>query len=128
MRRFLLYSVGGALGLFTDAGILALLFHFGASPFWARLPSFLTAVWITWLWNHHYTFRDRKTREVNGRFVHYLATQSLGLSLNFGVYSLLLLVPLLRHHPLVPLFVSSALAWGFNWVSADRWVFRKPAP
>jgi putative flippase GtrA len=123
LRPFSSFVVVGTLGFVVDSGILSLLVHvFGWSPYTARLLSFAAAVTVTWYCNRRWVFV--RTQDVAREYGAYLGVQTVGATINFGTYALLIaLVPALARLPVVPLAAGSALALLFNYSAAKRWVF-----
>lgn len=88
MRAFL---VVGVIGFVVDAGLTMLLSSAGGlSPYAARIPAVLCAATTTWLLNRRHTFRSQDARR--GReFARYLSVSLVGTTLNYTVYSLVLM-------------------------------------
>ena len=89
LRQFVLFAVVGATGFVVDAGILIVLIAAGLSPFFARLPSFLSAATYTWALNRRVTFRDRSSNLFR-QWLHFLAVNSAGGLVNLSVYTFLM--------------------------------------
>jgi putative flippase GtrA len=117
--RFLLVGVAG---FGTDAAVLYLLLWLGLlGPLWARLPSFLVAVTLTYALNRNWTFSSTQVR--GGRsYLTYLAVQGLGLLTNFGVYSAFVLLGRgLLSEPLIALAIGAGCSLVVNFLGA-RWL------
>ena len=88
MRAFL---VVGVVGFVVDAGLTMLLSSVGGlSPYAARIPAVLCAATTTWLLNRRHTFRSQDGRRAR-EFVRYLSVSVVGTTLNYTVYSLVLI-------------------------------------
>jgi len=123
-KKFMRFCGVGSIGFITDGGLLqAGIMLFGWGPLIARIPSFLTAVLVTWYLNRNYTFRtpEKSFRE---SFPVYISTNAVGLAINFGTYSAgVLLSPFMAQYPLIPLAIGAGLAMFFNYLAA-RWIFK----
>ena len=119
--RFLLV---GSVGFIVDGGILMLLVQGGGvSRVWARIPSFLVAVTVTWWMHRHFTFASSRHVAPSVReLLRFVMANSLGSGLNLAVYWAL--VGLLTWEPLPALAVASIVAAGVNYAMSARWVFR----
>lgn len=123
-KRFVRYCIVGGIGFCTDGGLLQAGIHLlGLGPLAARVPSFLTAVLVTWYLNRNFTFRmpEKSFRE---SFPAYITANAIGLAINFGTYSAgVLLSPTLAQWPLIPLGIGAVLGMAFNFFAA-RLIFR----
>lgn len=119
------FLVVGGLGFVTDALILTLLVNgFGQGVYVSRLISFAIAVTVTWLANRYWTFRHTRRPKRGAEYARYVATQSVGAAINFGVYALVLAAwPALQTLPVIPLAIGSAIALIFNFLCASWLVF-----
>jgi putative flippase GtrA len=123
-KRFMRYCLVGGIGFCTDGGLLQAGIHLlGWGVIAARVPSFLTAVLVTWYLNRRFTFR--KTEVSFGKsFPAYIAANAVGLAINFGTYSAgVLLSPFMAQWPLIPLAIGAVLGMIFNFFAAKR-IFR----
>jgi putative flippase GtrA len=88
--QFFLFGVGGVLGFIVDTSVLYLLKGL-MGVYGARVISFLFAALATWLFNRAITFRNQKTGHSTIReFGFYLALMSIGGSVNYAIYALLI--------------------------------------
>lgn len=126
-RRIARFVAAGGVGFAVDAGILMLLVRAGYSPVVARIPSFATAVTITWLINRHFAFADRrapKAAGAAGEYSRYVLSQLLGALLNLGIFAATLwLHPSWRTQPVLALALASACAMVFNYLAMHGFVF-----
>ena len=124
--EFLRFLVVGALGFIVDAGVLLALVHAGGmSPVWARIPSFLVAVTVTWWLHRDFTFGIAShTRPSLREWIKFVIANGLGNGANLGIYWALIL--LLDTRLLAALVVASVAAAGINYAMSARWVFGRP--
>jgi putative flippase GtrA len=81
------FAAIGVIGYFVDAGItFACARYLGLSPELARPPGFIVATIVNYALNRSITFRHARA-PVAGSFVRYWLVASLGLALNYAVYS-----------------------------------------
>ena len=127
--NFLGYLLVGATGFLVDASLLVFISkQSGVSIYSARLTSFTSAVFITWLLNRGLIFRSKKNNldQILFEFVKYLLTQSLGLIANLFVFFLLLrLIPALKMNIIIPLAFAAAIGLIINFFGSYLWVFKK---
>jgi putative flippase GtrA len=121
--RFSRFAVVGGIGFVADAGILSLLVSgFGFDPLLSRLPSFATAVTVTWLVNRTWVFA--RTQAVGYEYVRYLTVQIVGAGINLSTYAAIMVaVPELGRWPVVGLAVGAALSMSFTFAALRRWVY-----
>ena len=127
-REVGLFFIGGTIGFIVDAGgvqLLVSLLHW--NPYGARVISFLCAATATWLWNRRTTFADRPSgRSLVSEWVHWLGLMSIGWSINYAVFALLLWqVPRLHPWPIIPTAAGSAVAALVNFLTARLALFNK---
>ena len=115
----------GAVGFLIDAGLLAALTHAaGWSPWLARVPSFLTAVTVTWLLNRRLTFAGRGLQSRSLEAIGYGTIQVCGALINLAVFGFCLaLFPRLAALPLLPFTAGAAVAMAFNYLAASRLLY-----
>lgn len=125
-KQFTSFVAVGALGFLVDAGLFALLFTGGGwTILWARAVSATCAITATWALNRRVTFADRRSANRSAEYVRYVFGQAIGLTVNFGTFTLCLLLPELQRTPIVALAIGSAAAMLFNFVLARTIAFRK---
>ena len=124
IARFL---VAGAVGFIVDAGVLYLGLLVGLGYFAGRALSFLCAVWTTWKINRHYTFAStRRTSSVWTEWWRYLVAMSAGGSINYAVYScVVIFVRATVWLPVCAIALGSVAGLAVNFVSAKWWVFKR---
>ena len=124
--QFLRYVLVGAVGFAVDAALLLLLIHIGGmSRLWARIPSFLVAVTVTWLLHRNFTFANANhTAPSLHEWLRFAVANALGNGANLVIYAVL--VGLFDWEALPALAVASVAALGVNYGLSARWVFRQP--
>lgn len=117
----------GAIGFVVDASILAALTHgAGWSPWTARIPSFATAVLVTWLLNRRLTFAGRGLQRRSVEALGYGAIQAVGSGINLLVFGLCLAaIPRLAAMPVIPFAVGSGVAMVFNYLALKRLLYAR---
>jgi putative flippase GtrA len=127
-REFLRFAVVGSGGFAIDAAAFLTLLAAGIDPFVARAASCLVAMTATWWANRQWTFRLDGQPVLRGTYPAYLAVQSGGLSINYGVFAVVhVLIADGPVHPLFALAAGSAAALVFNFAGARALVFRSPS-
>lgn len=123
------FVVVGCIGFGIDGGILTALTHWaGWTPWHARIPSFLTAAFATWLLNRHFTFDARSVERTSVEAILYLAIQGGGAALNLVIFgACLAYFPGLRVIPIVPLAVGAVAGVLFNF-SLSRYLLYSARP
>ncbi|MEO8673908.1 MAG: GtrA family protein [Tahibacter sp.] len=130
MRQFILFCVGGVIGLFVDMGVLRLLISvFGANAYLGRLVSFLAAATATWLFNRHQTFRGTRHYGLLGEWARYLFAMSGGFVVNFGTYTLIYYyAELAQRFPEIGVATGSVAGLAVNYAASRLWIYRRIAP
>ena len=124
-----LFAVGGVLGLLADAGTVQALVGWGRwNPYLARVPSFLLAATLTWVWNRRHTFAHRGSgRSAASEWLHWLALMGVGACVNYATYAVLLLsFEPLQGWPALAAAAGSSVAALVNFSTARGVLFRRP--
>ena len=122
LGRFM--SVGG-FGFLLDLGVFQGLVWLGLEPIPARLVSASMAVTLTWILNRHLVFYTSNQIGRGAEYMRYIVVQALGLSINLGVFLLLLeSSELAGRVPVLALIGGAAAAIFFNYLGARYWAFR----
>jgi putative flippase GtrA len=127
--RFFRFCGTGVIGFTVDAGILSILTKLGHLPtIPSRGLSFSVAVVVTWALNRRWTF-CASTRPSCREFLAYIASQAVGLGVNFGIFSLLIIsqAPLVGR-PLPALGLSSLFSLTINYAGLRIFAFRVLSP
>jgi putative flippase GtrA len=128
-RRFLKYLGLGGIAFAIDAlvfqGAVSLL---GASPYIARVASFVVATTAAWLMNRTFTFHDAENIRPELQWAKFFAANIVGGVVNYLMFALTLAVlPLTRVYPVLALAVGSLSGVAFNYTAYKRYVFRTDA-
>jgi putative flippase GtrA len=124
------FALIGGIGFAIDATILTALTRlFGWAPWYARVPSFLTAVLVTWALNRRHTFPGRGLQRRSTEAFAYIVIQICGAAINLGIFgACLYYAPRLRTLPVIPLAIGAVggLAWNFAASSLLLYARRRP--
>ena len=112
-------SVGG-FGFLLDIGVFQGLIWLGVEPMSASM-----AVTLTWILNRHLVFYTSSQTGRGAEYVRYIVVQALGLTINLGVFLLLISSSELAGRvPVLALIGGAAAAIFFNYLGARCWAFR----
>jgi putative flippase GtrA len=129
-------SLGGALGSFAliggigfaiEAALLTALTHYAAwTPWQARMPSFCTAVLVTWALNRRHTFAGRGLQRRSVEALSYAAIQICGALVNLAIFGWSLkLLPQLSRIPVVALGIGAAGGFVFNFAVSNAVLYAR---
>jgi putative flippase GtrA len=115
----------GTVGFVVDAGILMILIQLGGmSQLWARFPSVLAAVTVTWWLHRRFTFKAvKRSAPSMQEWLRFVLANALGNGLNLALY--VVLVGVFAWRPLPALAVASIAAAVVNYCMSARWVFKR---
>ncbi len=124
-QGFASFGLIGVVGLLVDLSVLqSVIIVGGVDPFVARFTTFPIPIFVTWLLNRRYTFKDRSTSNKSKEYTLYLLIQTIGLGINFSVYSLTLVtLPAAVYAPVIAQILGSATTMVFNFFAARRYAF-----
>lgn len=127
LRELLTFLAVGSVGFIVEATILtALTIYAGWSPWQARIPSFLSAVVITWALNRRHTFPQRGLERRSTEAFFYTVIQGGGALINLAVFGgCLLIQPQLAHTPVIPLAVGAVAGFAFNFLLSSKWLYSR---
>lgn len=130
LREMLSFLAVGGVGFVVEAIILTSLTLYAAwSPWQARIPSFITAVLITWALNRRHTFPDRGLQQRSTEAFFYTAIQGGGALINLGIFGVCLaLLPQLARVPVIPLAIGAVGGFAFNFVLSSKWLYSRLRP
>ena len=130
VREALSFLAIGGLGFIIEAVILtALTLYAGWSPWYARVPSFITAVLVTWALNRRHTFPNRGLQRRSAEAFFYATIQSGGALINLGVFgACLTLMPELATAPVIPLAIGAVGGFAFNFILSSKWLYARLRP
>ena len=124
------FAAIGVIGYVVDATITFVgAKYVGLSPELARPPGFIVATIVNFALNRSITFRHARS-SLTGSFVRYLLVASVGLAINYGVYSVCVaLAPIFGiavTPAILPLFVAagSGVAMAVTFVGFRFFAFR----
>ena len=124
--RFLRFAGVGVAGFVVDAGVLQALIslaHWG--PIEARTVAIPVAVFATWLLNRTVTFPESNGGPALRSLLRYAAVSAAGASVNFIVYTVLILASrTMAALPVIPLGIASIVALTVNYLGSKHFVFR----
>lgn len=125
VQEMLRFLAVGTIGFAVDAVILTGLTVYAAwSPWQARIPSFLSAVLITWALNRRHTFPKRGLERRTTEAFFYTAIQGGGALINLAVFGACLVMwPKLRQLPVVPLAIGAVAGFAFNFLLSSKWLY-----
>ena len=127
-RDLVRFGIVGSLGFAIDLGILAALVHGAAwGPFAARAVAMAIAVLCTWLLHRYWTFAAGRTRSALPQSLLYGGVQLAGVSVNYGIFSVLVLMGgVWRSHPVLAAAVGSLSAMAISYVLSKKIAFAEP--
>lgn len=126
-QELLRFIAVGSVGFVVEAVILTTLTIYAAwSPWQARIPSFLSAVLITWVLNRRHTFPQRGLERRATEAFFYTAIQGGGALINLAVFGVCLAMwPKLAHVPVMPLAIGAVAGFAFNFLLSSRWLYSR---
>ncbi|AFE57945.1 GtrA family protein [Rahnella aceris] len=126
IRELFFFGLVGTVGFLVDVGILYLLKPL-IGLYFGRAFSFLSAVFITWLFNRLYTFKDRETNKtLLFEFAHYLSYMLAGGAINLGSYYLLIhQVRFINEQPVYAVAFGSLAGMLVNFISSRFFLYSK---
>jgi putative flippase GtrA len=123
LPRFL--SVGG-LGFLLDASVFQILFSVGYGLLVSRVISATLSITLTWYLNRRYVFQTRSINAGAPEYARYIAVQTVGLIVNFGVYLILISrFDVLHDLPILALSCGALTALTFNFLGARHYAYRE---
>jgi putative flippase GtrA len=123
--QFLRFALIGTGGFLVDSAVLYGAMHLLALGYYGgRVLSWLAAATFTWAMNRRFTFNDN--RPALKQWAAFLAAQSVGGLVNYGVYAALVAtVPLIKTYYVIGVGAGSLVGLVFNFSSSKWVVFRK---
>lgn len=122
-EQFFRFGFVGIVGFAVDATVLslALMVHAGLLP--GRAISYFVAASCTWLLNRRWTFNDR-SRSPARQWAWFLAANSCGGFVNYGVYAFLVLHSnALANYPVLAVAIGSISGLTINFLLSKYLVF-----
>ena len=123
-REFLRFGTVGFGGFLVDTAVVyGLRSRLGL--YGAGLVSFVAAASFTWAVNRIWTFRGRGSGALWRQWLHFMAANALGFTLNRGAYfALVALVPLCTTYPVLAILAGVAAGMFVNFHLSRKLVFR----
>jgi putative flippase GtrA len=121
------FALVGGVGFAIEAVMLTALTRWaGWAPWYARIPSFLTAVVVTWALNRRHTFAGRGLERRSTEAFFYIAIQVGGAVVNLAIFGLSLLYwPQLRALPVLPLAIGAVGGFVFNFGVSNAFLYAR---
>ena len=125
IKELFLFGLVGVLGFAVDTMVLYALIE-SMGPFYARLFSFVAAVFATWLANRNLTFREKKSNLTKpAEFAAYFGLMLLGGAVNYGTYAWLIIkVPSILLNPIIGVAAGSIAGLCINFATSRMIIFR----
>jgi putative flippase GtrA len=126
MWRIITFAIVGIIGFLIDGGLVTLLVEIiNVNAFISRAISFPVAVTATWYLNRRLTFATDASVRKKTEYARYVIIQIIGSAINLTIYVLLIItIPSLAVHPVLPLAAGSLVAMTFNFLGAQLFVFQ----
>ena len=121
------FAVVGGIGFAIEAVLLTALTQFaGWSPWQARVPSFITAVLVTWALNRRHTFPGRGLKQRSVEALSYACIQICGALINLAIFGVCLRhSSLLRDVPVIALGIGAVGGFAFNFVVSNAVLYSR---
>ena len=129
IRQFMSFAFIGAFAFLVDAAVLTLMLYIDNNAFFlGRFISFLCAVTFTWYFNRRITFKSGASDEIVSQFSRFVAVNSGGGAVNFGMYSVLVLYfPYAKEWPVLAAGLGSLSGLAVNFCLSKFFVFQSPS-
>jgi putative flippase GtrA len=124
LRKLAAFAFAGGIGFLVDIGVLRLMLQtFDITPFTARIPAIIAAMSTTWMINRTLTFgvSGRSLHQEGGR---YFAVALIGVTLNYLIYSLILIVAPQGFLPELAAAIAVACVTIYSYLGYSRFVFK----
>jgi putative flippase GtrA len=121
------FALVGGVGFAIEAILLTVLVTLaGWQPWYARIPSFFTAVLATWALNRRHTFAGRGLQRRSLEAFFYILIQVCGATINLAIFGACLLYwPQLRGVPLIPLAIGAVGGFTFNFCASNALLYAR---
>lgn len=122
--QFTKFGTVGTFGFIVDTAVVYTLRGY-IGLYWAGLASYMVAATCTWACNRLWTFRGIGSGPAHRQWMRFLATNTLGFTLNRGTYFLLItFVALCARQPVLATAAGSIAGMFVNFSLARTVVFR----
>jgi putative flippase GtrA len=121
------FALVGGVGFGIEALLLTLLVKVaGWQPWYARIPSFLTAVLVTWGLNRRHTFTGRGLERSSVEALCYILIQVGGAAINLAIFGALLFYwPPLGEVPVIPLAIGAIGGFAVNFGASNAFLYAR---
>ena len=124
LRKLAAFTLAGGTGFLVDIGVLRLMLEtFDVTPFTARIPAIIAAMGTTWIINRSITF-GASGRGLPQEGSRYFAVALIGVTLNYLIYSLILIVAPEDFLPEIAAAIAVACVTIFSYLGYSRFVFK----
>jgi putative flippase GtrA len=125
-RRFVRFCGIGVVAFSIDViAFQATLSLAGASPYLARVVSFVVATSAAWWLNRTFTFSDADNLRPDLQWARFFGANVVGGAVNYAVFVLVLVtLPIAASYPVLALAAGSLSGVSFNFTAYRRYVFR----
>jgi putative flippase GtrA len=87
-KRFLKFSVVGAIGAVVDFGTFHLMMSiFMIPPVWAQAISFTAAITSNFIWNRVWTYPDSRSKTITSQLVTFFIVNIIGLGIRTPIFT-----------------------------------------
>ena len=76
-KEFLLFIVSGVIGFIVDV-LFTTFFRNMLGVYGARIPAFILAATVTWMFNRTFTFKNKSDKSIFSEYIHYLGLMVMG--------------------------------------------------
>ncbi|PTY37921.1 hypothetical protein BGP77_15785 [Saccharospirillum sp. MSK14-1] len=126
--------VASTISIIDAGGLYALHEGLGWNVFFSRLCSYFCAMTTGYFLNRHFTFHNhRRVHRLSVELAHYYGVHSTGGLINYGVFSLVLVI---GHHlqlpafwdfwlPLLGVWLGGVAGMCFNYTLSHKLIFRR---
>jgi putative flippase GtrA len=124
--RFLKFLGIGVIAFLIDVVVFqATVALAQASPYVARLVSFVVTVTAAWWLNRTFTFADADNIRPDLQWGRFFAANLVGGSVNYATFALMIAtLPVAQAYPVIALAAGSLCGLLFNFTAYRRYVFR----
>ena len=127
LKELFWFGVAGFFGYLVDAGTTILLSGL-MNVYLARIPAFIAAATVTWLFNRRVTFSSYSTKSdsIIKEYLHYVSLMIFGLLVNYLVYVIAVsLLPKSSYEILLSVAFGSLAGMLVNYLNSKRFIFTK---
>lgn len=126
-KELLLFAGAGVLGYLADVATTLLLEGL-LGVYAARIPAFVAAVTVTWIYNRNITFKSSESKHESliTEYFHYAGLMVFGLIVNYIVYAIAISVmPDSKYSIILSVALGSLAGMIVNYVNSKKFIFKK---